>query len=641
MFSVPCDWKPTLLSDLPSFRHARAVAIDCETCDPDLTRLGPGPRRGGYVVGVAVAIQGGPAIYLPVAHGAGPNTEGALAWLREEAEAFTGILVNANLAYDLDFLAEAGVAFPRARWFRDVLIADPLIHQHEFSYSLDSVAKRWFPGRGKDEGLLKKQAELAGLHHKAELWKMPAKYVAEYAMEDVRLALDLYGAQCSRIEKEKLWDVFDLESKLLPVLVRMRRRGVRVDMKRLEQVEVWARAQELLALEAARGLTGVEVDVNRTESVAQAIKSLGLVLPVAFTPKGKQSWDAAVLEAIDHPAARAILRAKKMNKIRTTFAASVRRHETGGRIHCTLNQIRYERDTGDLAGAGFGRLASTNPNLHQQPGRDPELGPFWRSVYVPEEGERWVSADYSGQEPRWIVHYAELVGAKGAREMAREYRENPDLDLHQKTADLAGIKRKDAKTIFLGIAYGMGGAKLCAALGLPLLGPKETSERRAGMPWLGGRAVFFAGPEGQAVMDRFNEMVPFLKFLQKKASRRAARAGEVRTVLGRACKFVRHPSGEYESTHKALNRIIQGSSADQTKKALVDADAAGLPVLLQVHDEIDMSASSEHRANELAQIMCDTLPMGVPAKVDLELGKSWGDSMAEAPRSRELMGVDW
>src|SRR5690606_24307151 len=109
--------------------------------------------------------------------------------------------------------------------------------------------------------------------------------------------------------------------------------------------------------------------------------------------------------------------------------------------------------------AAYGRLSSSNPNMQQQPARDEEIGPMWRSIYLPEEGGLWCADDYSQQEPRWLVHWAVVAGRhrliserafKAALEAAGKYRDDPSTDNHQMMADMAGIKRKDAKELFLG-----------------------------------------------------------------------------------------------------------------------------------------------------------------------------------------------
>lgn len=640
MFDPRSSWLPP--KNLPRWDGARRVAIDVETRDEKLKTLGPGVRRGAYIVGVAVAIEDGPSMYLPIRHAAGDNLpeEAVLEYLRTEAAGFMGDVVGANLQYDLDFLAEAGVAFRRPRFFRDCIkVAEPLIDELQDDYSLDGVAARYaIPG--KDEAGLREAARAWGLDPKAELWKLPARHVGAYAEQDVRLPLRLLRLQERRIEEQDLWRVYDLESRVLPVLVKLRRRGVRINVAKLEEVRRWSEAEEAKALDEVCARSGVRVEIGKVwlpEPAQRLLAALGVTPPKTKT--GKPSAKRDVFEAIAHPAARAFVRARKCNKVRTSFVASIERHMVNGRIHCTFNQMRGESMGGDDSdGAAYGRLSAVLPNLQQQPARDPEIGPMWRSIYVPEEGLLWAACDYSGQEPRMTVHYASRVKCPGGPEMAARYVANPDLDLHQATADLCfpdledrKRARSNAKAIFLGLCYGMGGGKLCRQLGLPLLGEAETRERREKLiakgvlPRSKSAGLQFAGPEGQALIDKFHAMVPFVRDLARKAQDKAEKVGYVRTLSGRRCRF-RYVDGHLDESHKALNRIIQGSSADQTKTAMVEADRAGFWLQLQIHDELDLSVRDRAEAEALAELMRTCVPLDVPSKVDVEIGPSWGEA---------------
>jgi DNA polymerase I-like protein with 3'-5' exonuclease and polymerase domains len=617
MFDPPSDWTATPVRDLPSWGDAKRVAIDCETRDPQLRTLGPGVRRDGRIVGISFAIEDGPAHYLPIRHASGGNLpeEHVLSYLRDQAAVFRGDVVGANLPYDLDFLAEEGIWFGACRSFRDVQVAEPLLDELQLSYSLDNIAARHgIPGKA-EEGLVE-AARAWGLDPKAELWKLPARHVAPYAIQDVRLPLALLRRQERRIDEESLWDVYNLESRVLPILVKMRRRGVRVDLDQLDRIEEWTEEQEAEALDVVYTKTGIRIelgDVWRPEPIARALEAIGVRVPKTKT--GKPSTKADVVNAIDHDAARAISRARRMNKVRTTFVQSIRDHAIGDRIHCTFNQLRAQKEAGQILGAAYGRLSSIDPNMQQQPARDKELGPMWRSIYLPEEGASWGALDYSQQEPRMTVHYAVRTGCTRAEEAAYAYRTDPSTDNHQMMADLAGIERKAAKTIFLGLCYGMGGGKLCRSLGLPT---RETTIR--------GRRVEVAGPEGEALLAKFDLQVPFVRELARKASLRAARRGYITTLSGRRCRFPRTPTGQYDWTHKALNRLIQGSSADQTKTAMVAMDAAGWELQLQIHDEMDLSVESREQAEEAAEIMRTCIELEVPSKVDVEIGPSWGEA---------------
>lgn len=615
------------MGSLPSWAGAKRVAVDIETCDPRLAKsrlgpgLGPGVRRGGYICGVSFAIEDGPAFYLPIRHENGANLDSVqvLAYLRTEGARFAGDVVGANINYDLDYLAEVGVEFPFAR-IRDVQVAEPLIDELQWTYSLDEIAKRWgLPG--KDETLLREAAAAYGLDPKQEMYRLPPEYVGAYAEQDARLPLTLLRRQEERIDADGLWDIYNLESDLTPVLVRMRRRGVAVSEERLARVEAMCLAAETQALAAVRNSVGVGLDpddVWSTEALERVLRAAG-VSHFPSTATGKVSIDKEYLKSLagTMPVAKLLATARRYGKVRTTFVKSIRTHATNGRIHCTFKQLRGTGEggdgEGDEGGAKFGRCSSAHPNLQQQPARDPDIGPLWRSIYLPDEGKMWATCDYSQQEPRWIVHYAELTNCKGSKFAGDRYRTDPSTDFHQLMADLTRLPRKQAKDIFLGKCYGMGGAKYCRSVGLP-------TEYITGRD---GRQIEVAGPEGRAQIEQFDNFAPFVREINLLSQERAAKVGYIRTVGGRRCRFPKIAGG-YDWTHKALNRLIQGSSADQTKMAMVKADRAGIPIQLQVHDEIDFSAGIREEAEALADIMRTVVPCVVPMKIDTEVGPDWG-----------------
>jgi len=130
-------WKAPRLGDLPSWAGAKRVAVDVETCDPLVKKLGPGVRRGAYIVGYSFAIEDGPSFYIPLRHAGGyniPNPEAGLQYLRDQAKVFTGDLCGANMQYDLDFMAEAGINWDNVNRFRDCQIAEPLLDELQYSY---------------------------------------------------------------------------------------------------------------------------------------------------------------------------------------------------------------------------------------------------------------------------------------------------------------------------------------------------------------------------------------------------------------------------------------------------------------------------------------------------------------------------
>lgn len=670
------------LANLPDWSHFDRVGFDTETKDPKLKELGPGVRRGGEVVGISFAFPDGQSYYLPIRHEGGGNYENpehVIAYLKHQARYFRGDLVGLNLQYDLDYMAEEGVVFT-PRKFRDLSVSGPLLLQPELWIQKGDDGRPYWTEKfqlmnlnaqceragipGKDEAQLEAWAKDRGLDPKADMWRAPAGVVSKYARVDALKPLELLEIHEREIAQQGLQEVYDLESDLLPVLIKMRRRGVRVDLSKLERIEARALQLETNAMREASKISGVQLttdDTNTPAALAKAFRATGITPPQ--TPKTKEdSIKSPWMRELGTPLAKAILDAKKWNKVRTTFCASIQAHAIHHgdhyRIHCTFNQLRQEQDDGEVRGAEFGRLSSSDPNLQQQPARDPDIGPLWRDIYEPDDGGQWACLDFSSQEPRLITHYAELTGCQGGKAAAEACRTDPNWDNHGMMAGFIngddyvhadyldpsspGHKkakglRGDAKTIFLGKCYGMGGGKLCRSLGLPtrwvVRDPKTrrwsvhdvNSPEGQALKRQGARPFEMAGPEGQAILDAFAAGVPYVAQLTKKVQEKADRVGFIKTLSGRRCRFPRHPqTGELWGSHKALNRLIQGSAGDQTKRAMVLADQAGIRMQLQVHDEIDLTVWSRAEAQELEEIMVHAVELNVPTRCDIELGDTWG-----------------
>lgn len=655
-FEPASVWKAPDLGTLPTWAGARRVAVDTETKDEQLPQLGPGVRRrGNHICGYSVAIEDGPSFYIPLRHMGGGNVDAiqGLNYLRHEAAKFEGDVCGAGLQYDLDWLAEEDIHFKRARFFRDVQVAAPLVNELFHSYSLQSIADRaGVPG--KDESTLMEALASYGYvapNAKRGLHVLPARLVGPYGEQDARLPLTLLGRLEREIDEQDLWRVYDLESRVLPILVKMRRRGVRVSFDRLDQVERWSRIQQEEAHNEVARITGVRLqlaEVTKAESLARVVRAMGVEPPRTRT--GKVSVTAALLEGLKHPAATALNYAREMSRLRSAFCDSIREHaihypDGDARIHCTFNQLRRSKeDEGgdeddDGEGGRYGRLSCVDPNLQQQPSPDKKsYGKMWRSIYLPERNTVWGTLDYSQQEPRMGVHFAVKSGARyigdeawqAALRAQAQYREDPTKDFHDMMTRMVygddvlervGAKefkklRGFCKTIQLGLSYGMGGAKLCRKLGLPT---KIIENKK-------GQLVEVAGDEGQAIIDRFNKEVPFIRSTAWAAQKRGKANGYITTLSGRRCRFPKDEFGNWDWTHKSFNRLIQGSSADQTKMALVQLDEAGYFYQLQVHDEIDGSFANDNEARKAAEVMENCIPLEVPFRVDVEVGESWGEA---------------
>lgn len=664
LFAPKSDWRPPSVVDLPAWADAKVIGIDVETKDPGIAqKLGPGVRRGGYITGISFTLDGGQPYYLPFRHEGGDNVpeDEALRYFRSNAKSFRGQYLGANLSYDLDYLWEDEIESPEVELYRDVQIADPLIYELHDWFSLEEIGKRWGV-HAKEHTLLEEAAREYGVSPKGGLWRLPARYVGPYAENDTESLFPIYEQQKRILDRDDLWNVFDLESRVLPALVRMRRRGVRIDEQKLEQIEKWSLDTEMECLRVVKEETDYDIGVGniwKANALAVPLESIGIRLKK--TAQGAPNIDQSILESNDHPVTRAIARARKVNKLRTTFAASIRKYMVNGRIHCTFNQIARETEGGDQKGARYGRLSSTDPNMQQQPARD-DFASLWRSIYIPEEGAIWGALDYSQQEPRWTTHFAALLRLDRAQEAAQKYRDDPTTDNHTMMTQLINGDevlnepkevfkklRGEAKIIFLGLSYGEGGAKLCRDLGLPTRWAVSSGwddnkkivyfeDQHSAMIYKGENpgSYYFeaAGEEGQHIIDRFEKNVPYVPELAKRVKRRAMEVGYIKTPLGRRLHFPPKENARgYDWAHKALNRLIQGTSADQTKKAVVDLNRAGYFIQLQVHDEIDGSFGSVQEAERAGKIMSecinDIVQPEVPFLVDVETGANWGDSMEE------------
>lgn len=663
MFAPESDWRPPAISDMPSWAEAKVIGIDVETKDPGIAqKLGPGVRRGGYITGISLTLDGGRPYYLPYRHEGGDNLpeDEVLRYMRGNAKNFTGEFLGANLGYDLDYLWEDGIESPNVDLYRDVQIADPLIYELHDWFSLDAIGKRWGV-HAKEHTLLDEAAKAYNVSPKGGMWRLPARYVGPYAENDTESLFPIYEQQKAALDKDGLWDVFDLESRVMPALVRMRRRGVRIDEDKLEQIEKWSLDTEMECLSLVKEETGYDIGVGnvwKAQALAVPLENIGMKL--GRTAGGAPQIDQDVLDSMDHPVTKAIARARKVNKLRTTFAASIRKYMINGRVHCTFNQIARETEGGDQKGARYGRLSSTDPNMQQQPARD-DFAKMWRSIYIPEDGAIWGALDYSQQEPRWTTHFAALLDLPRAQEAAAKYRDDPTTDNHTMMTKLIfgdGIvdspefkaRRGESKIIFLGLCYGEGGAKLCHDLRLPTrwayVSGWGDSRKIEYFPYRheaieakadnNGTGYYFeaAGEEGQRIIDNFSANVPYVPELADKVKAKAMKAGYVRTPIGRRLHFPPKENGSgYDWAHKALNRLIQGASADQTKLAVVEMDRAGYFLQLQVHDEVDGSFGTVAEAEAAGKIMSecikDVTTPELPFLVDVETGKNWGDSMED------------
>ena len=758
LFPQQTEWVPP--STFPDLSTAKEIAIDLETCDPNLERCGPGwPRADGYVVGYAFAVDGW-AGYYPVRHQGGGNLDQGLVerFVRRVLELPCDKVMH-NAAYDVGWLLASG--FKVHGRIIDTMIAAPLIDENRFSFSLNALGFEYLKEIKSEQGLKDAAADF-GVHPKKELWKLPAMHVGEYAEQDATLTLKLWQHFKIILRKEEIEHIFNLETELLPVIIDLTYKGIRFDRDRASRLIQEMTQKEALLLAEIEKIGGSKIDMWAAASIAVVFDRLKIEYPRSAT--GLPSFTRTFLDTHPHPVARLIVEARELNKTAGTFLQPYLDFSAkDGRIHTHFNQMRN-----DDGGTVTGRLSASNPNLQQVPARHEIIGPMVRSLFLPEEGELWAACDFSSQEPRLLVHYAALLDLPGAEKMAQAYREDPNTDFHQMVADMAGLNRKAAKTIGLGLCIAQGekvltdkglvpieqvtkehkvwdGVEWVTHEGVVFMGEKEvltygnltatpdhdvwtvesgkipfrlaasrldalvsTGNAQQAVRYVDGDEsrntapsqsflsdkqpeqkkyskvydIVNAGPrhrftvsdvlvsncygmgkaklaqqldlpvdEASELITTFHEKVPFLKGTINAVMNRINRpasGGAIRTLLGRKCRFPLWEPTEwgvnkalpYEQalvdygprikrafTYKGLNRLIQGSAADQTKAAMVALHKAGFNLLLQVHDEIALSVKTEEQAREAAEIMRTAVKLEVPSRVDVELGPSWGKAI--------------
>lgn len=621
-WGVRTEWVP--VDDLPvTPRDIREIAIDLETKDPRLKSHGPGWATGhGDVVGIAVSYDGFTA-YLPFGHEGGGNLDRGivLKWFEKEIAKHPSDKIFYNAAYDVGWLGRLGVKLEGR--ILDAMLAAPLLNENRFSYSLNAVAYDYM-GEMKSEAALREAAQEFGVDPKGELYKLPATFVGEYAEADARLTLQLWQTFKSELSKEDLWQVFDLETEVLPLCIEMTRRGVRVDLDQAERLKQDLLKEVKKILSGIKKETGISIELWAAASIAKVFDKLEI--PYGRTKTGLPSFTKNFLSQHEHPIAQQIVEAREYDKIGNTFLSSIFRYAEKDRIHGHINQLRSEG-----GGTVSGRISMSNPNLQQIPARNPDMARKIRGLFLPEEGEQWASMDFDQQEPRILVHFSSLTnkGLTGSDVFVDAYKTKQNTDFHQMVADIADIPRKQAKTINLGIMYGMGQTKLAEQLDV-------------------------STDEAKRLMRQYHDDVPFVKELmdavQRKVSHRD-KGGFVRSLLGRKCRFDLWEPNLFVSskalpkeeahieygdnikrayTYKALNRLIQSSAADQTKASMaaIHKEKGKIP-LVQIHDELAFSVSDKKEARELCDIMESSVELQVPTPCDISLGPNWGDLTKE------------
>lgn len=636
------------MSQMPETpQYGDTITFDLETCDPAINSGScSNVAAGGYVFLAGIKVNAGTSYCLPW-------DEDTREWLRQAFR--TGCRwIGANLKYDLRWLLQTGVLQPqytKTNQFSDVLLYAALLDETQMPqfYSLDKQAKH-YGMQGKPVEALLEAAKAAGIKAtektvRGQLHLLPADIVKDYLRYDLETTYAVYQQQLPLLAEERLEKVKDLEDRLIPVLAMMEHRGTKVDLKAAELLyeQVYKHIDERKErLKQANG--GTEVCLNASKNLTNFLLERGHQLPK--TAKGNDSTAEGVLKELStiDPLVGDILVARKAEKIAKDFCkGAIIESNIGGRIHPNINQlISFNEGADKGAGTKSGRLSYGRPNLQQVPKRDKlefdetgGLGTAMRRIFIAEEGHKYMSADFSAQEPRWIVHWAETWGIPGAKKVGDAYRNNPAVSSHDIVAEKISAempykqKRDVAKIINLGKGYEMGPAKLAQELIKAGIDPKQAP----------------------LLIQMYEEEFPHVSGASRSAMAFAEKAGYVRTWSGRKLRFNlwepvdrSGPALQYNvaqakyvygsprvpirrsGTYRGFNRVVQGSSADQTKLSMVTLwyDFNILPTL-QVHDELDDAAGTGDKVKIYKEVMEHCIELTVPNLTEIKLGPNWAD----------------
>lgn len=607
-----------------------SVVLDFETKDPYIQRgLGPGwsyainyPNKHDFKpLGAAVLYENGQSKYI---------TD----WVElcDELDKVDGLIMH-NALYDYGILLYLynTLKRPFGTWvIYDTMIMAKLVDCTKKSYSLSNLAKAYRLSQ-KETSLLSDYVYDSGLYHEIkkertgkEFTKKPQEkillkmayenldlvdeaIVAEYAMVDAKVTYELY----LRLVQDLHYLDLTLYSDIVKVCTDIRLQGIRVDLEKVRILILELDSDLSIKQQELYDICGLNFNINSPQQCVEALEKAKVtgfpISPVTGNKSVAKMW----LESQQHPACKLLVEVRKLTKLRNDFLQSILDSQEytdndgkTGRIFSTLNP---------LGAAATGRFSSSNINIQQIPKRDAKWGKLIRSVFLPEPGHYWTSCDFSNQEQRLQVQDAATFQCQGGKEMLIKWQSNPDMDYHQAVADLANIDRDSAKTINLGLSYGMGEMKLCKQLNLP------TEFKRL---FLDGRykTVEVAGIKGKQLIQSYHEMVPYVKALNNLWQDLMQENGYISTIGGRRLNH----GGFQDNIRKALNKRIQGNAADQILKALVLAWKTGLHILCSVHDEINISSTGALDDQKLEICMKQAYNLDIPMIIDTEKGENWG-----------------
>jgi DNA polymerase I-like protein with 3'-5' exonuclease and polymerase domains len=645
---TPSEW--IMPTELPDLTHETEVSIDTETFDPGLrANKGPGffkcdqyDNNTGYICGISAAWRN-EKVYIPLRHASRNYFNRALVgqWLKSlVAQNHTRFIFH-NFQYDWGWI-QAMFDIPPPALIDDTMAMASIIDENRFSFDLDSLCE-WQKVPGKKKLNVSKN----------ELYKLPPEMVGDYAEQDAISTLELYYKLLPILEEENLNAAYQVERELMPITLRMKQKGIRVSTLRAKEIMKSVEEQNYKDSEIMANLLeeeGIKIqrntqqdffgrtlpppislkDIRSSRWVKKKFEQLDIRIE-EFTAKKNPKFDKSVMTGHRHWFPRMVQKIKHQADLADKFLQKfIVAYAHNGRVHPTINQFKSE-----TGGAKSHRFSYSDPPLQQMPSRDDAWAPLVRSCFLPEEGEFWCSIDYRQQEYRLIVFVAELLRARGAKKAADRYRNDPSTDFHNYVAQITRLERPRAKDTNFAKAYGAGIRKFALMTGMD-------------------------EDEARDVYNQYDAELPFVREASDRYMNYAAKHGYIKLIDGArnhfnlfepieyrdftepgvpyACPYdeairrTRNPNHSWYGqpikrahVHKAFNRMIQGSAARQTKKAMLDLVKAGYQPVLQLHDELCFSLTDMKQAKECARIMEEAMPViTIPMLTDVKCGPNWG-----------------
>jgi DNA polymerase I-like protein with 3'-5' exonuclease and polymerase domains len=643
---MPADWQP--LGELPDLRRVGTIAFDTETKDGGLAAdHGPGwPWNDGYICGLSIAYRADGEIrahYFPLRHPDSQNFDRKqlLQWLRDLIASDVRI-VTENGGYDWGWLrADADIRMPPSERLEELGALATMVDENRRKYGLDALCD-WRGVPGKDEALLHegcatldlipKGRKKKSFKPKPHIYRLPARYVGPYAEQDAISTLAVFESLNPILDREGTRNAYRLECDLLPLVLEMRRRGIRIDTAEAERVRdllLGKRDAVFAELSAKLGANVGMEEIGRTKWLAPTFDAYGIAYP--RTEKNNPSFTAGTtgwMHKHPHWLPQLIVKADKYNNAAVNVLETyILGHVVRGRVHAEIHPHRS-----DEGGTRSLRISYSDPPLQLMPSRDEELAPLIRGVFLPDEGEVWAKPDVSQQEFRLLTHYAARHKLMKAAEAVERYRKDPNTDFHNLVMGWTGLDRSSAKATNFAKIYGAGRRKFAEMIGKP---ESEAAE----------------------IYDRYDREFPFVAQLAERCEHAVKQRGFItlydgarrhwtdwaaggRWIKGagpcareEAVRRTQDPGHPWygqrlwlADTRKALNALIQGSAARHTKLWMRACWREGIVPLLQMHDCLDCSVSSREQAELVARLGCDAVQLEVPMQVDLKYGRSWGDA---------------